>query len=174
MFQGQTRMRHDRLLLASLMLAASPAPGRAEAIYTETQGRGCRPLAADDGGTIWRCEGPAGYAAVFLDNGNMLQVRYGPGGRDRFAGRLQWRGAPGPRVEWQLAAGKPVAAILRIHVRDDDDRPQDQLLVAKVTPLGSCEIARIDARQAGANLAARQLALGKAASLDCGKPGSLD
>jgi len=129
-------------------------------MYTRTNpnGPGCRTLS---NGASWRCWGPAGYSVVFSDEGNVVAVEYGPTGREKSLGGLQWRGAVDPigaTVEWRLAARKPFAAILRINVLDANERPAERLLIAKIGPAGSCRIADIDARQAGANARAREIA----------------
>ena len=131
------------------------------AAYTDTS-RGCRTLRQDSSVRVWRCMGPASYAAVFSDEGNVVGVEYGPVGKEKDLGGLQWRaGDPpmGPQLEWRISAsGKPFAAIMRINTRDENGRSREQLLIAKVGPEGGCRIELMDARLPKANMRARSIA----------------
>lgn len=72
-------------------------------------------------GRIWRCLGPAGYDAIFSDDGNVVEVEYGERGREKNLGVIQWRGGSnpvGPKIEWLLKHNEPYAAILRIRSID--------------------------------------------------------
>lgn len=121
-------------------------------------------------GRSWRCKGPAGYSAVFSDEGNVVGVELGPSGAEKNLGGLQWVGgeeAIGPTLEWRLRGGAPVAAILRIADRDENGVQRRRLLVAKVSATGGCLIGFVDARSPRANLEARRLADRRAASFRC-------
>jgi len=83
---------------------------------------------------------------------------------------LVWRGtAPflGSRIQWQLLRGKPVTAIVRIFTLSPEGHPLQQFLVAKVTPAGGCEIARIDASNPGAFRTARDIAASQVNNVTC-------
>jgi hypothetical protein len=141
-------------------MGCTSVPARAaESVYTDTQ-RNCRTIDQFEAGRIWRCKGPGGYSSLFLDEGNVVAVEYGPTGQERNLGGLQWRGADpaiGPRIEWRVEAKKPYAAILRVTIREEEGSKQ-YLLVAKVAEKGGCRIGLIAAQQVGANARARRIA----------------
>ena len=86
---------------------------------------------------------------------------------------MHWRGVGkliGDKIEWRMARGMPYAAIVRIFTLDEDGRPAQRLLIAKVSFESSCEIAAIDARRANANQTARQIADSRAAAHVCAEP----
>jgi hypothetical protein len=156
------------MVAAGAVWIAAPTSA-ADSYYTDTR-HNCRTVRNEVGARIWRCNGPGGYAAVFSDDGNVVDVEYGPVGREKNLGGLQWRAGPrpiGPKVEWRLSSGKPFAAILRIETRDENDRLRRQLLIAKVDADGACRIEVVDARQVGANALARQIADTRGAEHDC-------
>lgn len=141
------------------LLALGPAIAL-ESSYSDTT-NGCDRLQSYQGGRIWRCPGPAGYAAIFSDDGNVVEVEYGKRGHEKNLGGLQWQGGNnpvGPKIEWRLKRNEPYAAILRIGSIDADGRVVAQLLVARVYPDGGCRMALVDARRPDANLRARLIA----------------
>lgn len=143
-------------------------------VYTDTvvKCRDLRDKGADSSGRVWRCEGPAGYAAVFSDEGNVVEVELGRSGEEKNLGGLQWAGgdgAIGPKVEWRMRGRAPIAAILRIVDRDENGGRRPRLLVAKVGAEGGCLIGFVDVRSPSANVEARRLADRRAASFRCDK-----
>jgi hypothetical protein len=155
------------------MWCASPVLA-AEVLDTATSGVTCR-RSSEERLIETRCTGPAGYVAVILDRERVMRIGYGRSDgrqlpREPDGSGLLWRGAGrllGDRVEWRLARGKPLAAIVRIFTLAADDRPLQQFLVAKVTPSGACELARVDTRDSNALAAARDLADSGAAIVEC-------
>jgi hypothetical protein len=154
-----------RFVVAALMMLGSSALA-AESVYTPTHGPVCKDAGSKNQFSIWRCPGPGSYAAEFSDEGNMAGFAIGRGGRRGDLGEsVTWRGAGavfGDKLEWRLANGKPVAAILRTWRVDSDDGGNQwsvqELLVVKLAPNGACRVGAIDVRQVEANRAARQLA----------------
>jgi hypothetical protein len=83
----------------------------------------------------------------------------------------------GPKIEWRLSnktgGYKPFATILRFYVQRLDDAGNEKsegqvLVVTKVEPGATCQIAWIDAlANPNANELARQAADEKAADFDC-------
>jgi hypothetical protein len=164
-------------LVASMICLVAPGSRTAKAapatsVYASTS-QTCVDLSGKQQETIgrsWRCKGPAGYSALFSDEGNVVGVELGPSGAEKNLGGLQWAGgedAIGPEVEWRMRGGAPVAAILRIADRDENGVQRRRLLVAKVSVTGGCLIGFVDARSPRANLAARRLADRRAESFRC-------
>lgn len=167
----RTAMRHPSMFSVALLIGvlATTRAIALDTVYTDTRKK-CSTIGSESEGRIWRCKGPAGYSAVFSDEGNVVEVQFGKTGGERNLGQLQWPGAGeaiGPRVEWRLKAGKPVAAILRIIKRDKSGRSHPHLLVAKITVEGGCLIETIDARSRGANAKARSIADQRAPTHRC-------
>jgi hypothetical protein len=162
-------MRHA---LAVLLLFSSPVLA-AESVYTDAD-KACLDIGdkrAEGRGAMLRCPGPAGYAVVFTDEGNVVDARFGPRGREANLRGLQWTGAIGAKkVEWRMANGRPVAAIFRIaRMNPETLESTPYLAVAKVTPKGGCLIELVDARAADANAKARRIADEGVGAHLCGK-----
>jgi len=147
----------------AFMSSAPPLAG-ADLLDTATSGMTCQ-RCTEDGLVETRCKGPPGYVAVILDRDQIMRMDYGRSDdprvpREPDGSGLRWRGVGrlvGDRVEWRFAQARPFAAIVRIFTAGADDRSLEQFLVAKVTPTGACELARVDARDANALGTARDL-----------------
>lgn len=142
-----------------------------DSVYTDTLSK-CSVISKETNWRVWRCKGPAGYSAVFSDEGNVVEVQFGLTGGEKNLGQLQWPAggdAIGRKVEWRLSGGVPIAAILRIMKRDESGRVRPYLLVAKVSSEGGCLIDTIDARLRGANSKARDVADARALAHKCGQ-----
>lgn len=142
-----------------------------ESDYSDT-GKGCDSLHSDHEARAWRCPGPGGYAAVFSDEGNVIEVEYGKLGHEKNLGGLKWQGsdtAVGPKIEWRVKRNTPYAAILRVGTVNGNGRAVVQLLVAKVTPDGGCRMALVDASKHGANIRARLIADTRAIWFRCSR-----
>jgi hypothetical protein len=121
------------------------------------------------------CTGPGSYVAVITTRNQMMTINFSQPGtapfdHDREDFDLLWRGrAPfvGDNIEWRLVDGKPVTAIIRIFTTAADDRPLQQFLVARITPAGSCEIARVDTSDADAYRTARHAAVSQVSNISC-------
>lgn len=165
----------ERLAVVSFMVCAAVVPAAAaEVRFSPTSGQGCRPFgAAQPHDRV--CSGPPGYAAAITSRDGAVRIRFGRPGEAAFhdePGRssLVWRGAAphlGDRIEWRLLRGRPATAIVRIFTLGSDDAQAQQFLVAKVTPAGGCEIARIDASEAGAYQTARDIADSQVGNISC-------
>ena len=162
--------------LAIALTAGATAPAwAAEARLTRASGDACRER-QEANLTETRCIGPSRYTAVISNHAGVMSISFPHAGAaaaedpaETFD--LMWRGkAPfvGDRIEWRLLGGQPFAAIIRIYALAADERPVEQLLIAKVTPDGACEIARIDAFEPNARNTARHLADSQASTVLCG------
>jgi hypothetical protein len=160
-------------LLFALSAFFSPFAHGEESIFTPTHGSPCTDRSRAEVGS-WRCAGPSGYVAEYGDEGNVVAIAIWMPRHTRRADRtVTWRGAGrvfGEKLQWRVDSGDPVAAILRIWrvdaKPDGQEREVSELIVLKVAPAGSCRVASISVRQAGANEIAQTLS-GQATSLPC-------
>ncbi|MBX9845786.1 MAG: hypothetical protein K2Z80_28680 [Xanthobacteraceae bacterium] len=167
------------LAIAVAVVFAAGSAGAAEFTYSATSGPGCTNIRSKREFNSWRCQGPAGYSAVYHDLGNMVAVELGPTGREKaiIEDGLLWQGADskafGDRLEWRLVGGRPYAAILRIRRGDFDMKADkaitvEELLVIKVTPQGACSMGVVDGKSLDANTVARDIADSSATAFRCG------
>jgi hypothetical protein len=146
-----------------------------DAFFTRTSGARCAPV-ADENADKRVCGGLGEYSAAITNRGNVMQIRFGRTSNAAFQvedadSTLIWRGAApyiGERIEWRRQRGNLLTAIVRIFTLHPDDRPLQQFLVAKVTPSGSCEIARVDASGSSAYQTARDIAESQVGNVVCG------
>lgn len=147
-----------RSYMSSCMAAVIPCPAQADqSVYTPTHGEPCADRSRAQF-NAWRCPGPAGYVADYLDEGNVAGVAiWSPVGKWQAPSTVSWRGSGkvfGDRLEWRVEAGVPKSAILRIWrvgaAADGSEHQVEELVLLKVLPTGSCRVASTNARQAGA------------------------
>lgn len=135
----------------------------------------------------WRCPGYAGLIVYLTAGDQRMQVSFGasakkaanelaaeqtfPGFNSVYSGTVEWR------IE-KLPHGKtrPFATILRWNLiteediaRGDNKATGRTLVVTRLNPGGVCHVGYVDARQPGANEAARKLADEKARTFKCGE-----
>jgi hypothetical protein len=158
------------LLAAALLFALSCPAVAAESVYTDAIGKACADT-GDSQGAMSRCPGPAGYAVVFTDEGNVVDARFGPRGHEKNLGGLQWSGGvDAKKVEWRIEGGHPVAAIFRLSkMNPETAQSHGFLAVARVTAQGGCLIEMVDAASSSANENARRVADARAGSFVCPK-----
>jgi hypothetical protein len=160
------------LLFALFALSASFAHAD-ENFFTPTNSRACTDRSRPEFG-LWRCPGPAGYVAEYFDEGNLAAVSIWTSSRTpKTKTSISWRGAGrvfGEKLQWRVNNGRPVAAILRAWrtetKSDGKERELEEIIVLKIAPEGSCRVASVDARRAGANEVAQRRS-DEAASLPC-------
>lgn len=137
-------------------------------VYTSLGEADCRLVEQDEetGGTTSRCPGTAGYALLVHDfDARMTVDVVAPGGRAhplRYSGVITANfSSLGPRAEWRMRGGAPLALIVRVNAFEDPevpDRATSYLAVAKITAGGTCVTDRIPPTTPNANEAARQAA----------------
>jgi hypothetical protein len=158
------------LLLAALA-ASAPATG---SVYTSLDLDRCRLLdRIEEGESVrWRCAGHAGIA---------LFVGAGDGRFDIDAGvdNGEWESLPemnrpGPRVEWRLRAGRPIAVIFRLISADAEQPARSILMVETIGRDGrpGCPIGLVGGALPDANALARSIADRRAATFRCGRDAS--
>lgn len=137
-------------------------------VYTSLGEAQCRLVEKDEetGATSSRCPGTAGYALLVHDwDARMTVDVVAPGGRTH---RLRYSGvissafsSLGPRAEWRMRDGKPIALIVRVNAFENPDTPDratSYLAVARIAPGEVCVTDRIPPTTPSANEAARQAA----------------
>lgn len=159
--------------LAAIGLTAMAAPGAAQPVtsaYTELDLRRCRVIAQDreSGGIAWRCPGRAGVALYVSADDDRFDL-------DAGVDNGEWESLPelnelGPRVEWRLHGGRPIAVIFRLASTDRALPGRSVLVVETVGRPGrpGCRIASIDGAAPDANARARNEADVHAARFRCG------
>lgn len=145
--------------LASLFPAAAPAqPERS--VYTALDLDRCRTLEVIEEGESVRRRCP-GLGAI------PLFVNAGDGRFDVDAGidNERWESlgafnAPGPRIEWRLAGGRPFAIIYRLRLTSPEQPPGSALIVETIGRPGrpGCQVATVDGALPDANARARAIA----------------
>lgn len=148
-------------------MAAGGSADSAGSVYTSLAEADCRLVEKDEetGATSSRCPGTAGYALLVHDYDARMTVDViTPDSRTH---RLRYSGvitsafsSLGPRAEWRMRDGKPVALIVRVNAFENPetpDRATSYLAVARITAREVCVTDRIPPA-ANANEAARQAA----------------
>lgn len=147
--------------------SAGDSTATIRSVYTSLAEADCRLVEKDEetGATSSRCPGTAGYALLVHDYDARMTVDVvAPGGRTH---RLSYSGVItsafstlGPRAEWRMRNGDPIALIVRVNAFEDPAAPTratSYLAVARITDREVCVTDRIPP-SATANEAARQAA----------------
>jgi hypothetical protein len=150
------------LAVAALMAISIPAFAN-DSVYTPTKGPGCVTTSTDINLGSWHCPGAGGYRAGFDDTGGTLGIGFSRGKIN--LGGTGWRpvgNGIGKLVEWRMAEGKPVGAIVRVWRTVADptngaEKTSEDLLVIKLAPKAACRIGAISVRLPNANETARRL-----------------
>lgn len=172
-----TFIRANSLTLAALLCIVGTVRSQAsDRVVLPAKGDACKHLPADQESAAWRCPGPSGYSVTYEDHVMEGGLWFGLHGKERHidSPEMAWPPAGdgiGSRVEWQLANGQPVAAIISRWRRIDDAAPPtvvEELLVVKVTPSGGCALGIVGALAPDAMAFARSLAEARALTFRCG------
>jgi hypothetical protein len=127
--------------------------GAIHSVYTSLAEADCRVTSVDEesGSSSSRCPGTAGYALNAHDGDARISIDVvTPDGRVH---ELNYWGvithgfsSPGPRAEWRMRGGRPIALIVRVNASEDpvdSSRLTSYLAVAKITPRETCVTDRI-------------------------------
>lgn len=149
--------------------------GAIHSVYTSLADDDCPVLEADEesASSVSRCPGTAGYTLRVLDGDARVSIDVvTPDGREHplnyWSVITQGFSGLGPRAEWRIRGGRPIALIVRVNANEADDdgtmRRVSYLAVAKITAGEICVTDRI-LPAADANEAAR-----RAADASAGRP----
>jgi hypothetical protein len=139
-------------------------------VYTPLDLDRCRVLRrdAESGAMSWRCPGHGGIAlyAAFDDDRYDLDAGIDNGQWEALGGLNRL----GPRVEWRLRNGRPIAIIYRYIQSGRDQPPGTRLAVKSIGRPGrpGCLVSMIDGAWLNANALARQRADTRAEGFRCG------
>ena len=109
-----------------------------------------------------------GYSVTIGDMTTRIGIEFGPRGNEKalLDDDLFWAPANtgvGDRIEWRINNGKSFAAIVDTwRLPDDGGKPVEEILIAKVTQSGSCQVGTVSAHIPDAINIARKLAAGLA------------
>lgn len=155
-------------LLALLCLTFPANEARAAGIvsvYTELSPETCSSLPETEVGAGLRCQGPGGYELLAHDEDARVSVTVvTPDGTEHDL--RYWHvvtrsfSAFGPRAEWRVRDGRPVALIVRVNAYEDPEHPErttSYLVVAKIDGKSVCVTDRI-APSGDQNVRAREAA----------------
>jgi hypothetical protein len=122
-------------------------------VYTSLSAKDCRVMRVHEvtGASTSRCPGVAGHSLnVHDDDARMSIDVISPDGK---AHELNYWGvithgfsSLGPRAEWRMRGGRPLALIVRVNASEDPNNPErttSYLAVARITPAGTCVTDRI-------------------------------
>ena len=164
-------------LIAVCLSATAASAGEITSVYSDLDLKKCKALElyADEGeGGVWACKGIAGFDVLYLEGDLRGYIAFGPEGRSQCTS-AQTFGAfnsPGPKIEWRMENGKPIATILRWFTDNgsgEANAKQNWLVVSKLNGKDACRAALIDTKYPDANIIAREKADGPARSFACEK-----
>ena len=163
--------------LLGLFVLASPALAETiDSAYTRIDYDDCVLIDVNDLGARFACPGYKGYPLYVAEGDLRMFVSFGFGAPQEMAAHqtLPAFNYIGDTLEWRLVetetGWRPFAAILRYFTQTGDGAEPDGqvLVVTKIAPGETCQIARIDALVTpDANTLARQFADGLAPVFDC-------
>lgn len=164
--------------LAFVVAGSSTAfSGEISSIYSDFDLKKCKALEfyADEGeGGVWECEGIEGFDVLYLEGDLRGFVAFGPEARSQCTS-AQTFGAfnsPGPRIEWRMENGKPIATIFRWFTDNgsgEEGAKQNWLVVTKLNGKDACRMALIDTKYPNANAVARKMADENSPGFNCEK-----
>ncbi len=151
--------------------------GEITSIYSDFDLKKCKALElyTDEGeGGVWECEGIQGFDVLYLEGDLRGFVAFGSEARSQCTS-AQTFGAfnsPGPKIEWRMENGKPIATIFRWFTDNgsgEEDAKQNWLVVTKLNGKDACRTALIDTKYPNANSVARAMADQNSRGFDCEK-----
>ena len=181
---GIVTQQFRRLVLAAVLAAAGVGSAQAQfnqSEYTDLDLDLCTVVQSDDFGSTWACNGFKGIPVMIAEGDLRMMVSYGLTSTEEKAASqtLPPFNHLGEKIEWRLSnvegGYKPFATILRYFVQRMDPKtgeelkPEGQVLVVtKIAPGATCQIAWIDAlANPDANELARKAADDNALDFDC-------
>ena len=164
-------------LIAVCLSAIAASAGEITSVYSDLDLKKCKALElyADEGeGGVWECKGIKGFDVLYLEGDLRGYVAFGLEARSQCAS-AQTFGAfnsPGPKIEWRMENGKPIATILRWLTDNgsgEANARQNWLAVSKLNGKDACRTALIDTKYPNANAVARAKADGQSRAFNCEK-----
>jgi hypothetical protein len=170
------RIFASALYVACIGWAGSASAQQIESSYSDLDlNTFCTVIESDDFGTMWACQGHKGIPVMVTEGDLRMFVSYGLWSTTEKAAEqtLGPFNRLGDKIEWRVSNAegywKPFATILRYFVQREGTETEGQVLVVtKVQPGATCQIAYVDAvANPDANELARKVADEKARDFDC-------
>ena len=168
-------MIKNLLALVAVVCFATAINGQIKSVYTDIDDTKCKTLelTEDEGGSYkGECKGTAGYKLHVIEGDLRQTVNIVTPNKAihelKFWEHFSAFSAVGPRAEWRVKNGKPVALIVRLNVSEnpeDSSKTTSYLIVAKITPDFACVTEMIKPSRTQ-NVDARKAA-DKAANIAC-------
>ena len=163
---------------AAMILLAMPAHAQDwRSVYTDLDLADCTVMSTYELGGDFACPGYKGYPVLVAESDLRFAVSYGFGAREERAWRQVFPqfNNPGARIEWLLVDDPergevPVGTILRFFIAAPDYQDPDRqvLVVTRIAPGSTCQVAHIDAlANPDANALAREAAARLIPDFDC-------
>jgi hypothetical protein len=152
--------------------------GEITSVYSDLKLDKCKALqlyTGDEGeGGEWQCKGIKGYDVMFWEGDLRGNIAFGTLARSQCSSAQSFGAfnSPGPRIEWRMENGKPIATILRWLTDNgsgEENSKQNWLVVTKLNGKDACRIALIDTKYPNANTVARGKAEKNSRSFNCEK-----
>lgn len=171
-----TKLRIAALL--SLALGSLSLPAHAQLFnssYTELKFEDCTVIDTDDFGSTWACPGLKGMPVMARESKLSFRISYGLTSTTEKAAEqtLPVENHPGEEIEWRVSNAegsyKPFATILKFFTKPEGEgEPGQVLVVTKVSPGATCQVAYVDAvANPDAEQLAQKAADEKARDFDC-------
>lgn len=171
-----------RAMLSGALLSLLSLPAQAgdwRSVYTDLNLETCTKISAYEVGADYACPGYKGYPVLISESDLRYAVSYGFGAREEPAwGQVfpQFND-PGARIEWLLSEDPergelPVGTILRFFIAapDYEDPDRQVLVVTRIEPGSTCQVAHVDAlANPDANALAREAAARLIPGFDCSR-----
>lgn len=133
---------------------ANADTGEISSVYTSLTEADCRVTESDEesGSSTSRCPGVAGHEVDVHDGDARVSIDIiTPDGKEHplnyWSVITHGFSSPGPRAEWRMRGGRPIALIVRVNASEHTDegtfRRVSYLAVAKITPAAICVTDRI-------------------------------
>ncbi len=151
--------------------------GEITSFYSDFDLKKCKALElyTDEGeGGVWECKGIEGFDVLYLEGDLRGFVAFGPEARSQCTS-AQTFGAfnsPGPRIEWRMENGSPIATIFRWFTDNgsgEESAKQNWLVVTKLNGKDACRTALIDTKYPNANTVAHEMADENSRGFNCEK-----
>ena len=176
-----TKLQIATLFGVALGGLVSPASAQLyNSSYTDLRFEECTVISTDDFGSTWACPGLKGLPVMVRESQRSFRISYGLTSTTEVAAdqRLPVENHPAEEIEWRVSNAeggyKPFATILKFFTKPEAEgemTPHEVLVVTRVAPGNTCQIAWIDAlANADAETLARKTADEKAKDFDCAKP----
>jgi hypothetical protein len=170
----------------SSISANAAAPDATRSDFTTIDLKTCKTVRQGAEGSVWQCVGLRGYPVYVAEGDDRFFVSVGASPEKRRAAKqtlkpfntLFQAASPRTTIEWRVPRTsrkvQPYATIIRYYISNETGKSQ-VLVVSKVTPTETCQVALIDAQaNADAIERARLIADTTAKTFDCKNPPTVE